>query len=262
MNQFVWENMDNNRFLDVSSAAINNGKNAKEILLQQSYDDQQCRFNYQCEVDQDGDISMRDQLLKVTDDSLQQDQRSRMLGDIIPARMQKLMISHEENATTDVQIKCPVGDISDGHHQSRNWLFGLNRNIEEASVSDATKTKRNRGPTIKGKEYQLPTLDGRKQLAARLQRKSTIINEMLLCKGNIVAVREELSQLDDLFKIIEDNEKMIALDEAKYSDEQWFDELDEKTFAIKHKVYSLLKEAERELDDVESRRSSSKNQEM
>ena len=49
---------------------------------------------------------------------------------------------------------------------------------------------------------------------------------MLLCKGNIVAVREELSQLDDLFKIIEDTQKeMIALDEAVYSDDQWFDEL-------------------------------------
>ena len=69
---------------------------------------------------------------------------------------------------------------------------------------------------MKGKEYQLSTLDGRKKkLAVRLQRKSTIINEMLLCKGNIVAVREELSQLDDLFKIIEHTQKeMIALDEA------------------------------------------------
>ena len=45
---------------------------------------------------------------------------------------------------------------------------------------------------MKGKEYQLPLLDGRrKKLAVRLQRKSTIMNEMLLCKGDIVAVREE-----------------------------------------------------------------------
>ena len=41
------------------------------------------------------------------------------------------------------------------------------------------------------------------------------------CKGNIVTVREELSQLDDLFKIIEDTQKeMIALDEAICSDDQ------------------------------------------
>ena len=82
---------------------------------------------------------------------------------------------------------------------------------------------------------------------------------MLICKGNIVAVREVLSQLDDLFKIIEDTQKeMIALDEAIYSDDQWFDELNENTFTIKHKVYSWLKEAERELDDAESKRPSFK----
>ena len=150
--------------------------------------------------------------------------------------------------------------LSDGHHQSRSWSFGLNRDIEEASVADATKKKRNRRPTMRGEEYQLSTLDGRrKNLAARLLRKSTIINETLLCKGNIFAVREELSELDDLFKIIEDTQReMIALDEAIYSDDQWFDELDEKTFAIKLKVYSWLKEPERGLDDAESRMSSFK----
>ena len=100
----------------------------------------------------------------------------------------------------------------------------------------------------------------KEQASCQVAEEIYLINEMLLCKDNIVAVREELSQLDDLFKIIEDNEKMIALDEAIQSDDQWFDELDEKTFAIKHKVYSSLKEAERELDDAESRRSTSKNQ--
>lgn len=49
---------------------------------------------------------------------------------------------------------------------------------------------------------------------------------------------------------------MIALNEATYSDDRWFDKLDKKI--IKHKAYSWLKEAERELDDAESRRSSSK----
>ena len=39
---------------------------------------------------------------------------------MIPARLHKLTIPHEEEATTDAQIKFPVGDISDGHHQSRS----------------------------------------------------------------------------------------------------------------------------------------------
>ena len=60
---------------------------------------------------------------------------------------------------------------------------------------------------MKEKEYQLSTLDGRrKKLAARLQRKYAVINEMLLCKCNVVAVREKLSQPDDLFKMIADTQ--------------------------------------------------------
>ena len=43
-----------------------------------------------------------------------------------------------------------------------------------------------------------------------------------------------------LFKIIEDTQKeMIALDEAIYSDDQWFDKLDEKAFSIKQEALQL-----------------------
>ena len=90
MNHSGWENIENNRFSEASSATTN-GKNAKDILLQQSDDDQQHRFNHQYEVNQDGDVIMRTQLLEATDDTLQQDQ-SKMLGDMIPARMQRLTI--------------------------------------------------------------------------------------------------------------------------------------------------------------------------
>ena len=111
-------------------------------------------------------------------------------------------------------------------------------------------------PRRRVKEYRLSTLERRrKKLAARLQKKPTIMNETLLCKGNIVAIREELVQLDDLFKITEDTqEEMVALDEAIYNDDQWFYELYEETFATKHKAYGWLKEAKGELDDAELRK--------
>ena len=41
-----------------------------------------------------------------------------ILGSMIAAMMQKPTISHNEEATTDVQIKFPIGDIIDGHHKS------------------------------------------------------------------------------------------------------------------------------------------------
>ena len=123
--------------------------------------------------------------------------------------MEKVMIPYEEEATTDVQIIFPDGDISDGYYQTEvghlKLLIILNWDIDELSVIDATRKKKDRRPTNKGKEYQLSLLDGRrKKLTGRLQRKSTIINKILFCKGNIVAVREELCQLDNSFKIIED----------------------------------------------------------
>lgn len=62
--------MENSSLWDESAAAINR-RNAMDILLQQSYDAQEHRFDYyQYEIDQDGDINMRDQLLKITDYNL------------------------------------------------------------------------------------------------------------------------------------------------------------------------------------------------
>ena len=77
-----------------------------------------------------------------------------MLGDMIPTRMLKLIIPHEEEATTDVKIRFPVEDISHDHHKSRSWPFGLNRDIREPSVANATKKNRDRRPKMKCKEYQ------------------------------------------------------------------------------------------------------------
>ena len=56
--------------------------------------------------------------MNATDDALQQDQ-SRALEDMIPARVQKLIIPPEKEATTYVQERFPVGDISDSHHQRK-----------------------------------------------------------------------------------------------------------------------------------------------
>ena len=62
--------------------------------------------------------------------------------------MQKPTISHNEEATTDVQIKFPVGDIIDGHHKSRCQSLGLNRDTNEPSVANGTKKKSERISTV------------------------------------------------------------------------------------------------------------------
>ena len=110
---------------------------------------------------------------------------------------------------------------------------------------------------MKGKDYQLSTLNvRRKNLAASLERKSTIITKILLSRSNAVAVREELSQFNNSFKMMEAiEEEMIALEAAFNS--VWFDELDEKAFNFNRNAYRWLKEAERE-QDTESKKPSSR----
>ena len=88
-----------------ASSAIINGRNTSDILIQKLFHDQQHRFNHQSEVDQGKDVSIRDQLLKMNADNSQQFQSS-ILGDMIPNRIE----------TTNLNIRLPVRDISDGHH--------------------------------------------------------------------------------------------------------------------------------------------------
>lgn len=51
------------------------------------------------------------------------------------------MLPNAGEAITEVQIRLPVGDISDGHYQSRSWSLGLNGSIDEPSAPDVTKKK-------------------------------------------------------------------------------------------------------------------------
>ena len=57
-------------------------------------------------------------------------------------------------------------------------------------------------------------------------------------------MKEELTQLNDIFKLIEDiKQEMIELDD-NYTEESWFTDIDEKVFSFKHKVHSWLREGD------------------
>ena len=59
--------------------------------------------------------------------------------------------------------------------------------------------KRTRNLTEKGREYQQSILDDRrKKTAAKLTRKSGMIDKMLYASTNASAVKEQLNQLDEL----------------------------------------------------------------
>ena len=101
--------------------------------------------------------------------------------------------------------------------------------------------------TEKGKQYQMSLLESRRsKLVARLTRKSSEIEMLLYSYQNILTVREELAQLSDMFKLaVEIHEEMENLDD-QYTDAVWFDDIDQRVFAFKHKIHNWLKEGEEE----------------
>ena len=53
---------------------------------------------------------------------------------------------------------------------------------------------------------------------------------------NSITVKEELAQLNDMFRMLVDiHEEQEEID-AEYDDEIWFDGLDQKFFSFKHEV--------------------------
>ena len=68
---------------------------------------------------------------------------------------------------------------------------------------------------------------------------------MLYTHENDATVKEELQQLNDVFKLIDDiNQEMIELDD-NYTEDMWFSDIDDKVFAFKHRIHNWLKEGEK-----------------
>ena len=108
---------------------------------------------------------------------------------------------------------------------------------EEAGCMD----KRQRKMTEKEREYRKEILDKKRtNLVSRIIRKSSEIDVLLYSHQNDVTVNEELAQLSEIFKLLEDiNQEMIKLDDD-YTEELWFTDIDEKVFSFKNKFCNWL----------------------
>ena len=104
-----------------------------------------------------------------------------------------------------------------------------------------------RSLTEKGRRYQANTLlEKRKRAISRMQKKAKTIDDLIYSAGNQFAVREELDQYSDLFKLVTNHHEEYCklLDaENQQHEELWFDDLDQDVFNFKHRVHSWLKEA-------------------
>ena len=114
-----------------------------------------------------------------------------------------------------------------------------------------SRTRRTRSLTQKGRKYQADILlEKRKRTMSRMQRDAKGIDDLIYSAGNQVAVREELDQYSDLFKLItnyhEEYCKLLDAEDQQH-EEDWFDDLDQDVDVFKfiRRVHSWMREAAR-----------------
>ena len=101
----------------------------------------------------------------------------------------------------------------------------------------------------------------------RIIRKSSAVDSLLYSSRNVETVREQMLQIDDMFKQLMDVHKeynfLLPL-EAQEDDEKWFDDIDADMLVFKQKIHNWIREAEHDRDaelkekaSVKSKRSKS-----
>ena len=143
-------------------------------------------------------------------------------------------------------------------------LDGLNVEINEATskiVDDGAPAVRSRMTEIEaGKRkikptecwlaYQTSQLeDRRRKLYSRLLRKSSAVDELLYSLRNVEAVREQMLQINGVFKMLTEVHReynsLLPL-EMQEQEGDWFDDIDEKIMSFKNKIHNWIKDAEHE----------------
>ena len=140
---------------------------------------------------------------------------------------------------------CSIHDFTFLITDTKNWLCGshwqawliLKKLLVLINI-------RKRWLTRKGNRERKILHKERTKLVPRIIRKSSEIDAFVYSHQND-AVKKELAQLSDIFKVIKDiNQKMIELD-GNYTEELRYPDIDETVFSFKHRVHNWLKERDK-----------------
>ena len=86
-------------------------------------------------------------------------------------------------------------------------------------------------------------------LNRRIIRKSSIVDSLLYSSRNVEAVREQMLQIDDMFKqkmeVHKEHNSLLPL-EVQEDDEKWFDNIDTDMLVFKQKIHNWIKEVKQE----------------
>ena len=84
----------------------------------------------------------------------------------------------------------------------------------------------------------MSTLENKRaKLVSRLLRKSSKIDDLMYSYQNSITVKEELAQLNYMFKMLVDIHEEFEQIGKDYTDNIWFDNSDQKVFSFKRKVH-------------------------
>ena len=76
----------------------------------------------------------------------------------------------------------------------------------------------------------------RSKLASRVIRKSSVVDNLVYSFQKDITVEEELQQLNNMFKmLVEIHEELDKID-VQYTDELWFEDIDQKLFSFMRKI--------------------------
>ena len=122
--------------------------------------------------------------------------------------------------------------------------------------------KRKKKYTALWLEYRSSQLEEkRSRLYGRLIRKSNAVNDLLYSLKNVEVVREQMLQVDDLFKMVTEVHKeynALLPVEQQDKDEDWLEEIDASMLQFKQKIHGWIRNVERERDaamEAKSKRS-------
>ena len=120
--------------------------------------------------------------------------------------------------------------------------------IDSEAHQEDVVSRRKKKLTEKIREFQLDELEIKQSnLHRKMTRKTSTVEDMLYSFKNTEAVREQLHQFDDIFKMMLDVQKSynsLLPPAEQQRDEEWFDDLDHNVCSFKQRVHSWIKDAE------------------
>ena len=86
----------------------------------------------------------------------------------------------------------------------------------------------------------------RSKLVSIVIRNSSETDNLIYSCKNFITLKEELQQLNDMFKMLVEIHEELENIHNQYTDELWFEDIDQKVSFFRLKVHNWLREVEKQ----------------